>query len=126
VTPLPAHPRRRTRGILPVSGEERELAHSLGLSDDFLRDVDDLVFASSKRAVRTVFFLMLRKMKRAGCRRLPPAMLARLSGPAAPNGPTPETVARLEATLDHVATGAVAPMRGRRPKGGIVGIAPTS
>ena len=102
---LRAHPRRSAR-LLPLSGEEVELFHSLGLSDEFARDIDDLFFATSKRSMRTVLFLILRKMRRAGCRRLPPAMTARM---ASRNGPTSETAAHLDTVVEQTMAGATMP-----------------
>ena len=42
---LRAHPRPSAR-LLPLSGEEVELFHRLGLSDEFAREIDDLFFAT--------------------------------------------------------------------------------
>ena len=108
---------KHTRNLLPLSGEERELCHSLGLSDEFVRDLDDLLFTTTHRPLRAVLFAVLRKMKRAGCTRRPPSASA--SSPPATtsrNGPTSETVARFDQAVMHVAQGGQ-PLQNRSGQG---------
>jgi len=60
----------------------------------------------SKRSMRTVFLIVLRKLHRAGCHRLPPTMVARM---ASRNGPTWKAAVQLDAAVEQTMVGATTP-----------------
>ena len=89
---------QRKHGLLPLTGEERALCNGLGLSDDFIRDLDMML--TTRLSTRTMLMTILRKLRRAGVRR-------HLSSPAPPsqNGPTSQAIAELNAAVARVAQG---------------------
>jgi hypothetical protein len=91
------HPRRIAK-LLPLSGEERDLFHSVGLSDEQAIDANGVPARAAGAPPRRV---------------LPPGVAARVAvaRAGAHNGPTPDAAARLEAALEQTMTGGTSPYR---------------
>lgn len=104
----------RSRGLLPITGPELELARAVGLEDIDLRDLHDLFLSAHRMPARAMFFFVCRAMVRRGLKRVSPLKPARPASKG--NGPSRDAVERLEAAIDGLVSGSVPPaVQARRP-----------
>ena len=108
---------RRGRGLLPLSSADWEAVRQTGLTEQDVRDLDDVLLSTRGLSRRSQFVLLCRMLVRRGIKKLAPAAAqpqARSrpeSGQARPpqsvhqvaaKAPSPETLTKLDAVLDQL------------------------